>query len=185
MRKRFCSPLPTMKKTIIANWIGSTIDANDDYARDLCNRSCIGAMAEKGHVQYSPVEALYLAELDKLQFVKQKKKISFKTVKHELIKKNPLIVDQLVVYKRLRQQGYIVKSGLKYGAQFRVYEKSVKPGQDHAKWIVEVIHEKDKLKLTDFSAKNRVAHSTKKKLILAIVDDDLDVTFFEINWLRL
>jgi tRNA-intron endonuclease, archaea type len=36
----------------------------------------------------------------------------------------------------------------------------------------------------DFAAKNRVAHSTKKNLVIAIVDDESDVSYYEISWLR-
>ena len=36
----------------------------------------------------------------------------------------------------------------------------------------------------EFAAKNRVAHSTKKNLLIAIVDAEADVTFYEIQWLK-
>jgi tRNA-intron endonuclease len=67
------------------------------------------------------------------------------------------------VYKNLRKQSYTVKTGLKFGADFRVYEKGKTPDESHAKWLVFVEHETNKNSWQDFSAKNRVAHSTKKK----------------------
>jgi len=36
----------------------------------------------------------------------------------------------------------------------------------------------------EFSAKNRVAHSTRKRLLIAIVDEEGDVTYYEIKWTR-
>ncbi|MBU1252016.1 MAG: tRNA-intron lyase, partial [Nanoarchaeota archaeon] len=36
----------------------------------------------------------------------------------------------------------------------------------------------------DFSAKNRVAHSTKKNLLLAIVDEEGDVSYYEVRWVK-
>ena len=75
------------------------------------------------------------------------------------------------VFKDLRKRGYIVKTALKFGADFRVYERGVKPGEDHAKWVVYPISEGETLTWYDFAAKNRVAHSTRKKLLLAVVDD--------------
>ena len=33
-----------------------------------------------------------------------------------------------------------------------------------------------------FAAMNRVAHSVKKKLLVGIVDDEGDVTYYEIRW---
>jgi tRNA-intron endonuclease len=76
---------------------------------------------------------------------------------------------RLPVFSDLRKKGYIVKTALKFGAEFRVYEKGAKPGEEHARWVLYAIKESEKMTWHDFSAKNRVAHSTKKKLLLAIV----------------
>ena len=88
------------------------------------------------------------------------------------------------VFKNLREKGYIVKTALKFGADFRIYEKGSKPGKKHAKWIVFVDYESNKLTWHDFSAKNRVAHSTKKNLLLAILDEENSITYYEIRWLK-
>jgi len=85
-------------------------------------------------------------------------------------------------FKDLRNRGYIVKTALKFGADFRVYDRGVKPGEDHAKWIIYPVHESETLTWHEFSAKNRVAHSTKKKLMMGVVDDEGDVTYWEVNW---
>jgi tRNA-intron endonuclease len=89
-----------------------------------------------------------------------------------------------LVFKDLRQKGYVVKTALKFGAEFRIYEKGSKPGNKHAKWIVFAEHESKKLSWHEFSAKNRVAHSTKKNLLLAIVDEEADITYYEVKWLK-
>jgi tRNA splicing endonuclease len=47
-----------------------------------------------------------------------------------------------------------------------------------------VVNESDKMSWYDFCAKNRVAHSTKKKLLVAVVDGEADVSYFEIGWMR-
>jgi tRNA-intron endonuclease len=88
------------------------------------------------------------------------------------------------VFKDLRNRGYIVKTALKFGADFRVYDRGVKPGEDHARWIIYPVHEASGLTWYEFAAKNRVAHSTKKRLMMGIVDDEGDVTYYEIRWVR-
>ena len=88
------------------------------------------------------------------------------------------------VFKDLRKKGYIVKTALKFGAEFRVYEKGSKPGKKHAKWILFTDHESKKLSFQEFAAKNRVAHSTKKKLLLAITDEEGDISYYEVSWIR-
>ena len=89
-----------------------------------------------------------------------------------------------MVFKDLRGRGYILKTALKFGGDFRVYERNQKPGEEHAKWILYCIKESDVLRWQDFAAKNRVAHSTKKKLLVAIVDEENDITYYEVKWLR-
>jgi len=73
---------------------------------------------------------------------------------------------------------------LKFGADFRVYDRGVKPGEDHAKWIIYPVYESSTLTWHEFSAKNRVAHSTKKRLLIAVLDAENDITYWEIRWTR-
>jgi len=87
-------------------------------------------------------------------------------------------------FSDLRGKGYIVKTALKFGAEFRVYDKGIKPREDHAKWILITVRESEKLNWHDFAAKSRVAHSTKKNLLVGIVDEDGDVTYYEVGWRR-
>jgi len=162
---------------------GETISSNSAEAFTLYKKSHLGEpVGEK--VQYSLSEALFLVEKKKMEVFQRNKKILFK----ELIKKAQRIDRRInvkyTVFSDLREGGYIVKTALKFGADFRVYEKGAKPGKKHAKWIVFADHESKKLTWHEFSAKNRVAHSTKKKLLLAIVDDEGDVSYWEVNWVR-
>src|SRR3989338_9057270 len=76
------------------------------------------------------------------------------------------------------------ETALKFGAEFRVYDKGYRPGAAHARWILYTAKEYEKLSWHDFAAKNRIAHSAKKNLLLAIVDDEGDVSYYEVSWLR-
>ena len=119
-----------------------------------------------------------------MTIIEGKKKINFEKLLDKLKKLDKKIETKYIVFKDLRDRGYVVKTALKFGAEFRVYDKGVHPGQDHSKWIVYPVKESDSLTWHDFSAKNRVAHSTKKNLLIAIVDDEKDVTYYEISWVR-
>ncbi len=157
-------------------------DASEE-ARLLYEKSRFGTLV-KNKVQLSMLEALYLLEKDKLH-IKEKRKF---LIADEFIKKagkiEPNFWIRYCVFKDLRLRGYIVKTALKFGADFRVYDRGIKPGEDHAKWVVFPVHESSTLTWHDFSAKNRVAHSTKKRLLIGIVDDEGDVTYYEIKWTR-
>ena len=102
----------------------------------------------------------------------------------KLRKQDKKIETKFYVFSDLRKKGYIVKTALKFGAEFRVYEKGVKPGEAHARWILFCVKEHDMISWHDFSAKNRIAHSTKKNLLIGIVDEEGDVSYYEVKWER-
>ena len=161
------------------------ITENSDAARDLLNQSAFGTILEDGKVQLSLSEALFLLEKKKIVIHDgRKKEMDFETFIRRASKVEANFWTRYLVYKDMRNRGYIVKTALKFGADFRVYDRGIKPGQDHARWIVYPVHEGEKYTWFDFAAKNRVAHSTKKRLMMGVVDDENDVTYWEIRWVR-
>src|SRR3989338_2780688 len=156
---------------IKAQLIGETISTNENEAFSLYKKSSFGEPAGE-KIQYTLSEAMFLAEKEKIDVYYKNKKIP----KIELLKKLQIIEKKISikypVFKDLRERGYIVKTALKFGADFRVYDKGSRPGVKHAKWIVFAEHESKKFSWSDFSAKNRIAHSTKKNLLIAIMDEE-------------
>ncbi|KYK24630.1 hypothetical protein AYK26_03585 [Euryarchaeota archaeon SM23-78] len=156
-----------------------------DEARNLYNKSAYGQVLENGKVQLSLPEALYLLEKGKLHITdKRKKAISSEEFIKKARKVEPNFWIRYSVFKDMRNRGYIIKTALKFGADFRVYDRGIRPGEDHARWIIFPVHEGETLTWYEFAAKNRVAHSTKKRLMMGIVDDEGDVTYYEIKWMR-
>jgi tRNA-intron endonuclease len=158
---------------------------SSDNARELYNQSRYGELLDDGRVQFSLIEAMYLIEKKRL-FVNDSKN---KIIQPEIFlkkaqKSEPNFWVRYCVYKDIRNRGYIIKTALKFGADFRIYDRGVKPGEDHARWVVFPVHEASTLTWYEFAAKNRVAHSTKKRLLMGIVDAENDVTYYEIKWMR-
>lgn len=163
--------------------IGEIISSNTSEAYSLYKKSCFGEpVGEK--IQYSLSESLFLVEKGKMEIFSRDKKISKKELMNKFRRIDKKIQIKYSVFKDLRERGYIVKTALKFGAEFRVYDKGSRPGKKHAKWIVFADHESKKLTWHEFSAKTRVAHSTKKNLLLAIVDEEGDITYYEVKWVR-
>jgi tRNA-intron endonuclease len=168
---------------IMAHFSGKTISSNSEEAHSLYEKSFFGEPAGE-KIQYSLAEALYLVDMGKMEVFHKNKKLPLRNLMEKLKKIDRKMDVKYPVFRNLREKGYIVKTGLKFGAEFRVYDKGSSPKSSHAKWIVFTDHESQKLKWHEFAAKNRVAHSTKKKLLLAIVDDENDITYYEVNWIR-
>lgn len=160
------------------------VDLSDE-SRALYDQSRFGAILEEKKLQLSLLEALFLLEKGKLTILDGRSKpIEFDKFLKKAQKIDPQFWVRYCVFKDLRTRGYIVKTALKFGADFRVYDRGVKPGEDHAKWIIYPVHESEALTWYDFSAKNRVAHSTKKRLMIGVVDEESSVTYYEIRWTR-
>jgi len=72
---------------------------------------------------------------------------------------------RMAVYSRLRDMGLIPKTGFKYGAHFRAYEKGM--DDEHARYLVHVLPKDFKGKWQDVSRAVRIAHAVRKDLILS------------------
>jgi len=170
-------------KSLFAN--EQVITEDSDAARELYNQSRFGTLSPEGKVELSLIEALYLCDKKKIIVQDRKNKpIPFEEFLKKARKFEPNIWVRYCVFKDMRNRGYIVKTALKFGADFRVYDRGVKPGEDHARWIIYPVHEGNVFSWYEFAAKNRVAHSTRKRLLIGIVDDEHDVTYYEIAWKR-
>jgi tRNA-intron endonuclease len=162
---------------------GETVFSNKKEAFSLYSQSRFGEQSE-GKISYSLFETLYLLEKGKIELYEDKKKLSQEKFLEKLKLIDSRFQTKYAVFKDMRNRGYVVKTALKFGAEFRVYNKGQHPGDEHAKWILYPVRESDNLTWHDFSAKNRVAHSTKKNLLIGIVDEEGDLTYYEISWVR-
>ncbi len=171
---------------VLAYFIRETVFTEDsDRARDLYAQSRYGSVQKDGRVVLSLIEALYLFEKGKIAVLDgRNRELTFDQFLKKAKKTEPNFWTRYCVYKDMRNRGYILKTALKFGAEFRVYDRGIKPGEDHARWILYPVSEGNVLTWYEFAAKNRVAHSTKKRLMIGIVDNEGDVTYYEIRWMR-
>lgn len=170
-------------KKIKAQFNGEYTFSNKKEAMELYGKSRFGEKQE-GKIVYSLVEALYLVEKARMELSRGKTKLSFDKLMDLVLELDSKIGTKYSVFKDMRDRGFIVKTALKFGAEFRVYDKGVQPGEDHARWILYPVRESEVMTWHDFSAKNRVAHSTKKNLLIGIVDEEGEVTYYQVGWIR-
>lgn len=162
---------------------GEKIYSNSEEAFSLCDKSHFGER-KQSRVEYALVEALFLSSEGKMSVFSGSKPLSNESLIKKLRRIDKKIETKFAVFSDLRKRGYILKTALKFGAEFRVYEKGVVPGEEHAKWILFTAREHDAMSWHDFAAKNRIAHSTKKNLLIAVVDEEDSVSYYEISWIR-
>lgn len=167
---------------IQATLISEKVSSNSIEAQNLFASEKFGEkMGEK--IFYSLSETLFLIQKKKMELFDSKNK---KLKESEILKKferlDKKFKIKFLVFRDLRKRGYLVKTALKFGAEFRVYQKG--KNSNHSKWVLFPVSENQQLTWQDFSAKNRVAHSTKKNLLIAIVDDENSVSYYEIRWTK-
>lgn len=160
---------------------GNLVIVKDKKGVKLHDKSHFGNLIQEG-LQLSLIEALYLAEKEKITILKKGKKVSIEEM-FKIIRKEDLLTKYLV-FSDLRNRGYIVKTGFKYGSEFRLYERGKSPGNGHSDYLVKVISEDYEIKSSDFSSYVRVAHGVNKKLLFAVVDEENDITYYNVEWTR-
>lgn len=142
-------------------------------------------------VELELVEAAYLLEKERLKVFQKiggkKKKIDFDEFMRIGSKSVNEFHPQFIVYRDLRERGYLVKTGYKFGAHFRVYERGVKlirgpkAPHEHTKFVVHAVPEESAFSLPEMSRAVRLAHNIRATFVWAVVDSESDVTYYEIK----
>jgi tRNA-intron endonuclease len=116
------------------------------------------------------IEGLYLLEKGIIKVVKsdRKRHLSLRSMKSHARKVYDDFESHYVVYKDLRDKGYIVLSGIKFGCEFAVYERG--PGIDHAPYLISVRQTNESLTSTDIVRAGRLATTVRKRFIVAVPD---------------
>ena len=128
---------------------------------------------KKERVYLNLYEACLLLDENKIQvFDKNGKEISLKKLINVGEKFNDDFEMKYDVFRDLRlSRGYVVKSGLKFGCDFVVYDRGKSPGTGHSKWMVQVVPEVARVGLNEITRAARLATSVKKKMIFSIVTE--------------
>lgn len=137
---------------------------------------------EADFLHLSLIEACYLQEKGRLNIYEDDTECTTGYL-IDLIKQEGLY-GKYVVFRDLKNRGYVIKTGFKYGSEFRLYERGGGPGEGHSDYLVKIIFENYDIKALDFASYLRVSHGVNKKLLLAIVDEDFDITYYNVQWTR-
>lgn len=161
--------------------LNDRVIVKDENAHNLYNKRYYGNLIDSG-LELSFIEALFLLTKNKIEIYDDDKLITKEDLTDIIRQKH--IFSHYLVYKDLRIRGYIIKTGFKYGSDFRIYERGHAPGDGHSNFLVKILSEEQEIKVRDFSSYVRVAHGVRKTLLLAVVDDEYDITYYDIEWTK-
>lgn len=126
-------------------------------------------------------EALFLLEKKKIEIKKGKRKVSKKKLLKAGEEFDSRFYSKYIVFRDLRERGYVVKTGYKFGFDLRVYPRGKKPGEEHTKWVVNVCSQDDSFSMPEISRMVRLSGNLNTMLLQAVVDSENGINYYEIE----
>jgi tRNA-intron endonuclease, archaea type len=127
-------------------------------------------------------EAVYLLKKNKLNITDLRgKELNEEIILKKALKKDKSFYSKFIVFEKLRSTGFVIKTGLKFGSDFRVYPKGKKPGQAHTQWTLNVFSDEQKISLPELSRLVRLTQNIKATALIAVADRENDVNFYELK----
>ncbi|HID05095.1 MAG TPA: tRNA-intron lyase [Candidatus Caldiarchaeum subterraneum] len=129
------------------------------------------------------IEATYLVEKNMLRITREGREMPLEEIKEYGERTYERFMDKYLVYRDLRERGFIVTPGIKFGSDFAAYKHG--PGIDHAPFIIQVKEVKDCLSAFDIVRSGRLATSVRKHFTIAIPDRKSGrVTYLVFEWFK-
>ena len=155
--------------------VESRVSLSPAALSELYEQGYFGRPRGKG-LELSLVEAAYLLDRSRIRILSEGGELDFPALFQRASSLEKGFEFRYVVYKDLRERGYYVQPGR---PDFRVYPRGGRPGKSPAEFYVLVISERMPLPLQDIMQPVRMAGQMRKRLMLAIVDEESDITFYE------
>ena len=135
---------------------------------------------EKEKLFLKPFESLYLLSTKRLILKKGKKQIDFDSFMSLCQKIDSEILTKFLIYRDLRNRGYVVKDGFGFGSDFRVYERG-QFGEKGAKFLVFGLNEGQQEKMGILQKKVEEITQMGKEPIIAVIERRGEVIYYKIN----
>jgi tRNA-intron endonuclease len=161
----------------------SVLISDEKEGNQLYNKGYYGVPQSGGGLSISLIEAVYLAENDKLQVLKKDKPITLENLIRLAQKLHKNFEIRFIVYRDLRQRGYVIKMG--DGVDFRVYPRGGIPNKTPSKYWVLAISERALFSLNELAILVTRVSDVRKELMLAVVDEESDITYYGVRKMTL
>ena len=141
-----------------------------------------GEKQENGELILDLKEAIYLVENKKLKIVDKKgKSVSKSGFLDYAENREAKFYNKYLVYSDFRNRGYVIKTGFKFGFDFRVYPKGKKAGQAHSQWVVNVVSQDERISMPELSRMVRLSGNIRTVLLQAVVDSENDINYYSLE----
>jgi len=135
---------------------------------------------EKEKLFLKSFETLYLLYTKRLVLKKNKKQIDFDFFMNTCQMTDSEILTKFLIYRDLRNRGYVVKDGFGFGSDFRVYERG-HYGEKGAKFLIFGLNEGQQEKMGNLQKKVEEITQMGKEPIIAVIERRGEVIYYKIN----
>jgi tRNA-intron endonuclease len=162
---------------------GITVSTQSDV--DALSSRGYGTIEDK-KLKLSPHEALFLLDKGLLEIrqKKPKKTLGFQEVLQRFKVSDENVWVKYLIYRDLRSRGYVVRDGFGLGIDFRLYERG-EYGKNVAEYIVYGIQEGKPVSMKELTGALKHAQSSKKKLVLAVLNRRGEVVYYSLSQLMI
>ncbi|MFQ6137244.1 MAG: tRNA-intron lyase [Candidatus Hydrothermarchaeales archaeon] len=157
--------------------IDDRIIIKDEALASKLEQRGFGKLVED-RLELSLLEGLFLLERGTISIREGERDITPEDILQKVDKEEFML--RYGAYKDLRERGYIVKTGFKFGVHFRVYERGDYLDK-HSTYLVHAVPESYTLSFPELSRAVRLSQSVKKKMIFAVVDEEGGITYYTID----
>lgn len=166
-----------MSGRLSGQWV---IVEDQTEASQIHNKGSYGTPQSGGSLKLELMEAIYLVESGRLAVTSDDADISAGDLLRRGHRESEGFEVRYLVYRELRQRGYIVKESSP-PLDFRVFPRGGSPNKTPSKWWVAAISERSTFDLGVMLEHLDRTTDVRKNLLLAVVDEESDVTYYEVK----
>ncbi|MHA1673158.1 MAG: tRNA-intron lyase [Promethearchaeota archaeon] len=156
--------------------------AFDPTAQTLHEKNYFGTKLSNEQLELDIIEALLLKERNRIKiFTSEGKEISAEEILARTAQQDPQIWIRYLVYRDLRQRGYIARLGYGQDIHFRIFPRGANPSTDIAKYFVYILEEENAVHLDTLDTITTQTLNSRKNLLLATVDRLGDITYYQLD----
>jgi tRNA-intron endonuclease len=141
---------------------------------------------KKPGITLLPYEALYLLEQNKIRIIDKQTKVelAFSELLGKYRATDPNIWIRYLIYRDLRDRGYVAKEGSGLGVNFQVHERG-EYGLRDTKYVIFGISEGVQTPIDMLRNVLKSAQELKKELVLAVIDRRSEIIYYSFSELDL
>jgi tRNA-intron endonuclease len=155
----------------------SVIVDDPTEASQIYNKGHYGYPLSGGGLELDLLEAVFLVENARLEVRKDGEVMPLERLVASASASHRDFEIKYIVYRDLRGRGYLVKpAGEEF--DFRVFPRGGSPSSAQTKSWVSALSERSAFDITLFMASMERSQRTRKELVIAVVDEEGDITFY-------